>query len=221
MWCDMKFEGWKFFALKEKLKRCNERLKRWNKEVLGNLDLKIEELVQVINNLDEKAENNTSSENEMELRRMTTTELWHESLLQQKARTRCLKEGDANSVYFHARIRSHRRQPSDKAARIKTMLGSIISPCQTIFLSKRLILDGLVASTKLPIMPKDSRRNFSSSKWILKKLMIWSIGGGFEAVFVMTHAWMLVNGSPTNEFQMSKGLRQGDLLAPFLFLAVV
>jgi hypothetical protein len=31
---------------------------------------------------------------------------------------------------------------------------------------------------------------------------------------------VLVNGSPTNEFIMSRDLRQGDLMAPFLFLLV-
>ncbi|RDX71729.1 hypothetical protein CR513_48881, partial [Mucuna pruriens] len=71
-----------------------------------------------------------------------------------------------------------------------------------------------LCSTKLWIMPKGLRSNFSSSKWTLKKLMIRSIDymmkrlgfchkwrDGLEVVF---YSLVLVNGSPTNEFQMSK-----------------
>lgn len=34
-------------------------------------------------------------------------------------------------------------------------------------------------------------------------------------------ASMLVNGSPSNEFDVTKGLRQGNPLAPFLFAIIM
>jgi len=55
------------------------------------------------------------------------------------------------------------------------------------------------------------RRLRFSEKWIS-----W-IKGCMDSSSVL----IMVNGSPTEEFKPTKGLRQGDPMTPFLFLVVV
>nr|GFA97591.1 RNA-directed DNA polymerase, eukaryota [Tanacetum cinerariifolium] len=45
--------------------------------------------------------------------------------------------------------------------------------------------------------------------------------GWIQECFRSSHGSVLVNGSPTEEFQFNKGLKQGDPLSPFLFILVM
>jgi hypothetical protein len=111
------------FVLKEKLKGLKMVIKDWSKEAYGVMDEEIEKLILEISVLDMQAELVGLSKEEAEKRMVLFAELWHlkiskESLIVQRSRARWLREGDTNSRFFHACIKSRRKQNAIMALRL-------------------------------------------------------------------------------------------------------
>ncbi|XP_058741684.1 uncharacterized protein LOC131614074 [Vicia villosa] len=107
------------FVLYEKLKSFKEKLKGWNKEVFGWVDLKMEEARDSINMLDMVIEDNMGGNNEVavQARRNVSVDLWNgmhlkECMLRLKSRNLWLKEGDRNTKFFHNSFKERQRRNS-------------------------------------------------------------------------------------------------------------
>ncbi|KAJ0483299.1 putative RNA-directed DNA polymerase [Helianthus annuus] len=124
------------------------------------------------------------------------------------------------------------------ANRIKPTLPSIVSPVQSAFVEGRYILDGpLMVSEiiswakkvkkELFIFKADFQKAYDSVSWNFLKSNLHAMGfpkkwrKWIGACLKSSRASVLLNGSPTDEFTITKGLRQGDPLSPFLFVLVL
>ncbi|GAU47706.1 hypothetical protein TSUD_177110 [Trifolium subterraneum] len=116
-WESYQVNGWKGFVLHEKFKQLKGALRAWNREVYGSVDTKIEELIAGIELLDLKGEGVGLVEEEVWLRNSKFNQLWmllksKDSMEFQKSRSRWLKEGDANTGFFHACVKNRKRTNS-------------------------------------------------------------------------------------------------------------
>ncbi|XP_019429814.1 PREDICTED: uncharacterized protein LOC109337317, partial [Lupinus angustifolius] len=122
--------------------------------------------------------------------------------------------------------------------RLKRVIHSVISDCQTAFIKGRNIMDGVVIANEIIdqarkkkdgncfIFKVDFEKAYDSVNWSFLLYMLERMGFCFKwrnwikSCLQSNSFSILVNGSPTSEFRMARGLRQGDLIAPFLFLIV-
>lgn len=87
-----------------------------------------------------------------------------------------------------------------------------------------IIAWALKKNKKFMIFKVDFEKAFDSLNWTFLDSIMLQMGfcakwrNWIRGCLSQAYALVLVNGSPTSELKISKGLRQGDPLSPFLFI---
>jgi hypothetical protein len=123
-WRSNNFTGWMGFILKEKLKALKGIIKEWKKIEFDGMEVKLNLLVSNIRRLDDRGEVGMLSCEEVEERKRLFKELWEllrckERLIFQRSRAKWLKEGDANSKYFHGCVKARQRRNSISCLKVE------------------------------------------------------------------------------------------------------
>ncbi|GKA77278.1 RNA-directed DNA polymerase, eukaryota [Tanacetum coccineum] len=124
------------------------------------------------------------------------------------------------------------------ANRIVGVLDDIVNEVQSAFIAERQILDGPFILNEVMHWCKtkkkqalffkvDFEKAYDTVRWDFLDDVLHKFGFGnkwrlwIQSCLRSSRGSIIVNGSPTEEFQFFKGLKQGDPLSPFLFILIM
>ncbi|GJU52083.1 RNA-directed DNA polymerase, eukaryota, reverse transcriptase zinc-binding domain protein [Tanacetum coccineum] len=124
------------------------------------------------------------------------------------------------------------------ANRFVMVLGDLVNEIQSTFVANRQILDGPFILNELVqwckkkkkqsmVFKVDFEKAYDSVRWDFVDDILKKFGFGekwcrwIQSCLRSSRGSVIVNGSPTKEFQFYKGLKQGDPLSLFLFILVM
>jgi hypothetical protein len=122
-WKGQDVTGWMAFVLKEKLKVLKLCLKDWHKKEFGCVETRISKIVGDINDLDLRGEVLGLNAQDMELRKNLFGQFWNlqktkEASIFQRSRSKWLRQGDANTKFFHGCVNSRSKRNTISALRV-------------------------------------------------------------------------------------------------------
>ncbi|GKB09320.1 RNA-directed DNA polymerase, eukaryota [Tanacetum coccineum] len=122
--------------------------------------------------------------------------------------------------------------------RLINVLGGIVNEVQSAFVANRQILDGpfilnelfqwcKVKKKQVLIFKVDFEKAYDSVRWDFLDEVLCKFGFGYkwrrwiQCCLHSSRGSIIINGSPTEEFQFGKRLKQGDPLSSFLFILIM